>query len=511
MRPATTLAIVLLSSSGLAVPASAQSSDAAASAPDATAPAPPPPPAPAAPPGLPPATVPRPPPPVPQATDSAEVPAAPTVDGPGDEEAKADFQDTRRLRDGSPLRISSRYGAAALYGSASLNFLNDSTQGYGLRASNFTLARAGTVQGDDGQTALTPCDSRVGARLGTAEGRSVRGVFLAELGPGEGPDLCHGNRLRHLYVALRSPVLDVLVGRYYGLFGWGGKGFFPNTAAFLGVPGQIYHLEQQIRLSHIFRFDPVDFEIAAASGASVQAGAREAHLGARLAVNHWRGASAQGGGPADASPLQVGVSAVSRDLEVNGFTAVGSTYKLNSSGVSVNAFLPIYPAHGADLSNAFSLTFEWSRTRGLPDMYPGLTGGVLYPALPNPKNVLPPPVYMASLPPGIATFDSQGNVHLLEWQGLLVGFQYHPPIAWGRRAWISANGSLTWSDNALELTPVQGQPFVWAHGRYADVNLFVAPWRGLQLAASFQATRQTLGDGVVTRNARTQLAATYFF
>ena len=70
----------------------------------------------------------------------------------------------------------------------------------------------------------------------------------------------------HLYVAMRTPIVDVLVGRYYSLFGWGGKGLLPNTAAFMGTAGQVYDLETQVRLSHIFRFEFVDFEIAGHAG-----------------------------------------------------------------------------------------------------------------------------------------------------------------------------------------------------------------------------------------------------
>jgi hypothetical protein len=443
------------------------------------------------------------------------VPEAPPIMGPGDEEAKADLQQARLLPDASPLRLSNRVGSVALYGFGELDSLSDSTQSFGSRTSNFSLDRPHTLPGDERQSMLTPCASRLGARVGTSEASSVRVIFLAELGPStQGSDLCQGNRLRHFYFALRSPIVDVLVGSYYALFGWGGKGFFPNTAAFLGVPGQLYHLEPQIRLSHIFRFDAVDFEIAIASAGSVQneRGAGEGHFGLRLAMNHWRGASAQGGGPPEASPLQVGVSTVGRALEITSFTAMGSTLPtVYGGGLAFNALIPIVPARGGDLSNALSGTIEWSRTSGLADMYPGLTGGVLFPAFPNPKNMLPTPVYMANIEPGIVTFDPSGRLRLIQWQALVLGLQYHAPFGWGRRLWLSGNLSRTRSSNAVAVTPQQALPFVWGSGCYYDLNAFVAPFRALQLALSYQATRQTFADGVQARNGRVQIAAAYFF
>jgi hypothetical protein len=459
-----------------------------------------------------------PPPPPPQAVDVEPVPDKLPVQGPGDEEAKADFQESRPVPDGSPLRISNRFLTAALYGFAELDYLHDSTQSFQDRSNNFSIARPGTVMGENDQAMIVPCNSRLGAHVGTPAERSVRGIFLVELGSDYRDDdeagRCRSRGVRHLYFALRSPIVDLLVGRYYGLFGWGGKGFFPNTAAFLGVPGQIYRLKDQIRVSHIFRARLVDFEIALAPASSVQStpGAAEGHFGLRFAFKGWRGASAQGAGPPEASPLQVGVSSVGRILEVNPFTALPSTpIKAYARGLAVDAFVPLVPARGADLWNALSLTFEWSRTSGLADMYPGLTGGVLFPALPNPQMGLPPPVYYTLVPPGLATFDASGVLHLIDWEGVVLGMQYHPPLGDGRRVWLSGTLSWTSSDNAAELTPVPGQPFVWAHGFYYDLNLFVAPLRALQVALSYQVTRQEFADRAVGRNARGQVAAAYFF
>jgi hypothetical protein len=446
--------------------------------------------------------------------------AAQPLDRPGDEEAKADFQQSRGLPDGSPLRIANGTGSATLYGFGELDLLHDSTRSFGAGANNFALALPGTAAGDAGQTMVTPCDSRLGARLTTSEQRDVRGIFLVELGPayhaGAGPDdLCRGNHVRHLYVALRSPVLDVLLGRYYGLFGWGGKGFLPNTAAFMGVPGQLYHLERQLRVSHIFRTGPVDLEpaLALAESAQSEPGTGEGHFGFRLAVNAWRGASAQGGGPPEAAPLQVGISGVRRLFVVPPFRAMPGDERLHArgQGLAIDAFLPILPAHGDDLGNALSLTLEWTSGSGLADMYPGLTGGVVFPALPNPDPNQPPATYPRNIAQGIVTFDATGDLRPVEWRTFVLGAQYHVPVARGRLVWVSALYSRTTSDDDKELSPPTLWSGVWTSARYYDANVFLAVTHAFQLALSYQVTRQTFAFGGSARNTRGQLAATYFF
>jgi hypothetical protein len=457
----------------------------------------------------------------PAALPSPMPPPAPPVaplDWPGDEEAKTDFQQSRPVPDLSPARLSGRYGSVELYGLGEYDVIHDSTQSHGDGASNLTLARPGTVFGDNDQLSSTLCDSRVGVRASTSEARRVRGLFVLELGPELSPTTgdrrsCSDLHVRHGYLALRSPIVDVLVGRTYGLLGWGGKGFLPNTAALIAPAGQLHHLEAQVRVSHIFRWRPIDFEIASALAESAQhdAGTGEGHFALRFAVNRWRGASAQGGGPPTASPLQVGLSFVRRTFEVNDLVSTGPRLNLVGQASALDIFLPVIPARGENLSNALSLTLEATKGSGFADWYPGLSGGVLLPALPNPKNTLPAPVYTVSVDPSLATFDAQGNAHLIDWKTLVLGAQYHLPFARGRRVWVSGLVSWMTSDNALVLTPPAGWGGVWSHGSYYDLNAFVAVTSACQLALSYEVTRQTFGDGVVGRNARTLFSATYFF
>jgi hypothetical protein len=444
-----------------------------------------------------------------------------STDGPGDEEAKADFQNARLLPDGSPLHFAGRYGSITLYGFGEVDYLHDSTQSFGIAANNFPLARRHTPRGDDAQSMGTDCNSRLGLRLETSESRSIGAAFVTELGPSWEPGdggryLCEGGKVRDFYVGLRSPILDVLIGRYYSLFGWGGKGFFPNTAAFLGVPAQVYRLEPQVRLSHIFRRAPGDIEIAGSFSGAPQyvSGAGEATFGLRYTFNWWRGASAQGSGPPVAAPLQVGIARVHRRFSVSDFV---ENPKINDIGYgdgwSVNVFAPVIPARGDDLGNALSFILEETWGTGLSDMYTGLTGGVLFPALPtarvDPNNPLP--VYRPNIANGIVTFNADRRLVSIDWKTFLIGAQYHLPFARGRRVWLSANYSRTHSDNAQANTPLPGWGGLFTKADYFDGNVFVGPLRALQVALSYQVTRQTFADSVSATNRRVQVGVTYFF
>ena len=54
--------------------------------------------------------------------------------------------------------------------------------------------------------------------------------------------------MRLFYLRLETTArLELLAGQYHDLFAWGGAGFYPNSVAFLGIAGQIYHRNPQIR------------------------------------------------------------------------------------------------------------------------------------------------------------------------------------------------------------------------------------------------------------------------
>jgi hypothetical protein len=420
------------------------------------------------------------------------------------------------------------------YGFAEFDIMRDSTQSFANDGSNNgSVARPNTVPGDNAQSQFTPRNSRLGIKLESSPYHSMTALAQAEMdfygnqasGASEGAIYTNAPiRMRHYFLTLRTPVVDVIAGQYHDLFAWGGSGFFPNTVAFLGLPGEIYHRNPQLRLTKTLKSNVVDLEIAVAAVRPVGRAGEipDGEGGIRLAFNRWKGVRAQGSGPPDAGPLAIGLSGVGRRFRVNPFSATPGDYKTATGwGVAGNVVLPIIPCTKDDMRNAVTITGEATMGTGIADLYSGLTGGAVYPALPNPMNLIPPPVYNRNLDPGIVAFDDQGaraNIHPINWRGLVAGLQYHLPVGMGKTVWISGIYSLTQSTNLESLTPDAAKPTIWTKAQYFDGNIFVAVTPTVQFDVSYQVTMQTYADvdptnGANTRatNNRGELAMHYFF
>jgi hypothetical protein len=422
-----------------------------------------------------------------------------------------------------PLTITGGGWKASLYGFAELDILGDSTQSFGEGSTNATLARPNTVAGDNPRVQLSARNSRFGFRIGAPKWNSIRASavvemdFFGEQAAGARQNELYTSgpmRMRHFYAKLETPIIDALAGQYHDLFAWGGAGFYPNTAAYLPVLGEIYHRNPQLRLSKTVSSSAVDFEIAAAVVRPVQrdAGAPDGQAGIRLAINGWKGASVPGASRPVAAPMELGVSGVVRHLSVTDFSVTpGNPKTKNCGAVAINAFVPIIPAKPDDLGNALSVSGEFTVGSGISDLYSGLSGGVGFPALPNPNQALAVPTYLPNIDPGIATYDASGVLHTVSWRGIVVNAHYHLPIADGKRLWLSGTYSTVKSSNAVELTPIQGRSLVWDKGTYFDGALWWAVTPAAQVGLSFQHTEQTFGDGVVAKNNRGQAAFYLFF
>jgi hypothetical protein len=413
---------------------------------------------------------------------------------------------------------------ASLYGFVELDLMHDSTQSFAEAIGSNTMARPGTLAGDNPRTQLSARDSRVGLALLSPMYGRVRTSSLIEIdffgnqAPNTTEDLsivAAAVRLRHAWVKFETPVLDVLAGQTHDLFGWGGYGFYPNTVAFLGVPGQIYHRDPQLRLSKRISSDGMDLEIAAAA---VRPAQRDGEIpdfqgGARITYDGWQGGAAQGASKAGRQPLAIGISGVYRRFSVPAFTAsVANPNQTLGWGAAANLFLPIIPASSSDdIGNTLSATAEATMGTGIANLYTGLTGGVLFPVLPNPAMTLPVPVYLPGIDQGLVTYDAAAQLRTVNWRALVVGLQYRAPFDRGRRLGLSAVGSRLESNNAVALTPIQGRAAVFSKTEYVDGNVFLSLTPESQLGASVQFLRQTFGDGVYNTNIRGQLAVYYFF
>jgi hypothetical protein len=457
----------------------------------------------------------------PPATAPASTPASAPVPGPG---GAGDEGPAPMSAPSSVTLLSGEQGwQLAFFGWAELDALYDTTQSFTDTVLNATISRPNTIAGDNPRFQGTVRDSRVGlkATAPTFEGMKATAYMEADFfglpSPSATQDQYYNAsiiRLRHFYSRLETPVVNVLAGQTYDLYGWGGQGFFPSTPAFLGVMGEVFHRNPQLRISKIFGGQSVALELAVAGvrPADRDSAAPDLQAGLKLSLPGWQGASAQGPRKPGTGPMAIGLSAVGRRLAVADFSTVpGDLHVVYGGGAAADIFLPIIPARGKDLSNALSVVGEYSIGTGVTDLYLNLTGGVLFPSLPNPHNTLPAPTYTPNIDNGIVTYDANGALHTLDWQGFMVAANYHLPPRQGKMFWISGTYSQIYSDNAVTLTPTLGQPFVWNKGRYWDATVWWDITPAFQMALSVQTMTQTFGDGTNATNRRGEASWWMFF
>src|SRR5450432_224485 len=286
-----------------------------------------------------------------------------------------------------------------LYGFAELDAMHDTSQAYGPASNNAMLARPGSYAGAHGRSQLTVANSQIGLRAVAPDYGRIKTMGRAEIDffgvqPTDATEqttfTTPSARLRLFVLQVKTPIVDVLVGQYHDLFGWGGAGFYQNSLAFLGVAGEIYHRNPQIRLSKTLGGDSaVNLDLAIAAVRPVQRDSEmpDVEAGIKVSVNAWKGATAQGFGRPTVAPLAIGVSGVGRRFAVAEFLPNPGDAKIAFGwGAAANAFLPIIPVRSdSDRSNALSLTVEASAGTGISDLYTGLTGGALFPLLPDPS------------------------------------------------------------------------------------------------------------------------------
>ena len=422
-----------------------------------------------------------------------------------------------------------------LYGFVELNAMHDSTQSYGASANNLTLARPGTYAGLHGRTQMTANNSLFGFVIKAPEfSGGLHPMAHVEVDffgvqPSDATEqslfASPSVRMRLFYFRIKQELgergaIELLVGQYHDLFAWGGSGFYPHSVAFLGIAGEVYHRNPQIRATTTIPLCCVSIDVAAAAVRPVQRDSEmpDVQGAIKVSVDKWRGIGAQGFGQPDSQPLAVGFSGVWRRFAVAEFLPVPGDPKIGYGwGLAANAFVPIIRGHSAmDRRNALSLNAELTTGSGISDLYTGLTGGALFPTLPNPSGMMPPPLYRPNIDSGIVTFDADGNLKTIDWRAVVVGFQYYLPIAYGR-VWVSANYSQLKSANILSLTPENSRGAVFYYQDYVDGNAYAALTPAVQLGLSYQWTHQVFGDRPFggphpeSHNNRVELGFRFFF
>jgi hypothetical protein len=404
------------------------------------------------------------------------------------------------------------------YGFVELDVIGDSTQSFNDLAGNALIARPGSYAADHGRLTFGARNSRLGFKLaapayGEIHASAVLEMdFLGNQPSGTAESAVFTSplvRMRHMALKLENPYVDVLLGQSWQLFGWQPY-FHPNTVDIQGVPGQVYSRSPQVRLSHRFKGDAVDFELAAAASRPPQRDSLtpDGQAGARLYVNGWKGARTAGSTSTSVDSAAVGVSGVMRRVDVPEFSA---TPKADLSklgwGVSFDLLMPIVPATAEDRGNALTLSSSFIRGEGISDLFTGLNGGfTAFPTPAQPAMATATKPYPADIDNGIVMFDKNGNLHTIGWQSFMVGLQYYLPPS--GKVWLSANYSRMKSHNAASLGTAAS---VFDKSQWADVNLFWDAIPQVRFGLEGAWFEQTYADAKKAHDYRVQFSSFYLF
>jgi hypothetical protein len=357
----------------------------------------------------------------------------------------------------SPLTLAVGQGkdqwSFTFYGIIEANYIMDTTRSYDERIGSTLVARSDTYDGNHGRTQFSIRNTRIGLKFGSPTVGGVKPSALIEAdfyGPRSDSDTPEKTyydaatfRIRHAYLLLENPYVDVLAGQTYDVFGW------QNTRS------------AQLRLSHEFGDSTAPVSIGLA-GAAVRPAQRDSQIpdvnaSVRLDVNSWKGmitTTANAGSAAE--PLFVKVSGAARQFKANAF-APPPTQTSNSAsgwGVSVDVLVPVVPAHDdTHRGNCLTLTGSFVNGTGIADLI-NSTGGASFPTLSNPAQASPPPEYDANTDEGLVTFDTQGVLHTIDWQAIKLGLQYYLPPS--GRVFLTLNYTQAHSANMAKLFPKGG-------------------------------------------------------
>jgi hypothetical protein len=408
--------------------------------------------------------------------------------------------------------------SVTFYGYVDLDTMWDSLQGPSDLLGNVTLPRAGTYAASHDQFTMSIRNSRLGFRIGAPDLGWLKASAVVEVDfVGNQPSPITeaaffnnpGLRLRLAYFNAQTPIVDVLIGQNWALFGWQSY-FFPASVAMQGLPGQVFERTAQVRVSRALHFSPdlgMEFAIAAVRPPQRAGGLPDGQAGLRLLVPARKAYRTVAAVQPTVDAMALGVSGVLRRFAVPAFQPNAATdVTATGWGVSVDVLLPIIAASTTSHDNALTFTGSYVRGAGTADLYQSLSGPA-FPSLPNPGNITPPPTYSASIDQGLVGFDSAGNLHPVSWQSFMLGLQYSFPGSTG--LWVSANYSHLQSFNATELA--HGSRTVFVKEQYASGALLWDAAKPLRVGLEFAWLKQDFINPGPSVNRRVQLSGWYYF
>jgi hypothetical protein len=396
------------------------------------------------------------------------------------------------------------------YGFLELDTIYDTTQGMGDVVGNDLIARPQTYAGNHGQLTFSSRATRLGLALTAPAYGSLHTVATLEadlLGstPAGTSDIATWQdpspRLRQANVAMTSPIVDVIVGQTWQLFG-GQPLFMPATVAIQGVVGEVYARAPQLRVtreiplgSHV----TVEVALAAASPPQRAGAAPDGQAELSLVFPHVHVRHAGEGATSRVDPLTLSAAGILRRFAVDNI-APGPSYEVVRDGYGIGGFA-LLPVRDGDGSHAVTLIATIVSGAGISDLYQSLTNGVSNPVVPG---------YVANIDPDLAMWAADGrspsgySLHTIQCESELFSLQYFP----SQRTWFGANFGHFHSGNAASFGP---RPQVWNDEDFLDVNAFFSLTPQLRFAVGGAWFQQGYVDQTLARDLRAQASAFLVF
>jgi hypothetical protein len=440
----------------------------------------------------------------------------------------------------TPLKVAFGTGdktwSFTLFGTIQTDYIVDTTRSYNDYIGQQVVARSDTYEGTTGRTQFGMRNTRIGFLLDSpAIGGAVpSAVFQLDFAgnqpsqpyvppgsPGSAgiSETAYYNsptaRIRHAYLTLRNPVVDILAGQTFDVFGW--QNYYA-PCALLGLPNQVSSRTPQFRLSKSLGAGGpavIDLAFEAARPGQRDSMVPDLEGGVRVSLPGWKGITTPGNAVTIAAPFSIGVSGIARQFKVNAFTPppAQSSNKVLGWGVSGDIFVPVIPAASVhDRSNKLSLVGSFVWGTGIADLIVA-GGGARFPTLPNPAQQSPPPLYTPNVDNSLVTFDTIGVLHTIDWWAAKGSFQYYLP---GGRVFLAGNFTYAHSRNLSKLYPKGGAEIellgsVVDTSMSADSSLLFDATPAIRLGVAGQYTWVRYLDGDKPHNIRTIAQALYTF
>lgn len=409
--------------------------------------------------------------------------------------------------------------ATTLFGFIQGDIIWNSTQSFNDFGSNFQIARQGTFAGDHSRLQGSIRDSRIGVRVQTPELPWLRASALFELdllGPtgnigstiSENSYFVNPNlRVRHAYLKAETPIVDILFGQTWHLFGWQ-PSYIPAVVQWAGIVGELFGRTMQVRISKTIKTRPVTIDLAIAGMRPPQRDSSfpEFEAGFRLAFNKWTAVHTSYMTSTATQAASIGVSGDLRRYTLPEFAAAPqATNSQLGLGIAVDAFIPIIRATKERKGNSLSILAEYVTGQGINDLYTALTGGVANPSLPSVNGMTP--TYVSGVDAGLAVYDINGQLQLPRWTTFVVSLEYYLPKVGGRVGLFANVSRSQLHDPQLYANPsrVRDNEIFYNGGFYVDIT------EAIRVGFDYARFDDQYADGVHAINDAVQMTGFLFF